>query len=248
MIDRQICRMGLRNSSEEKDFCWRRGLDLELNINKSSHVVGKNRLEYVDIYKCTQAHTHTLQDMYINLQLKLFGEQKEQMSSLQRSWIAWKGCWTSFSILGDSSWYTDYWAKRHCKTYSVSCSIFLCSVLRQLGKTVFFIFSEGEYSNKELFILWENPLCPICTGAKSKAACVESLAATYVFVNKPTHILHGSPYFMPRSISFLWMDMGTEVIPASEISTWILCHLLLQNCCSRHHPKWSYSIQKYSGS
>lgn len=72
MIDRQMCRMGLRNSSEEKDFCWRRGLDLELNINKSSHVVGKNRLEYVDIYKCTQAHTHTLQDMYINLQLKLF--------------------------------------------------------------------------------------------------------------------------------------------------------------------------------
>lgn len=242
-----MCRMGLCNSSEEKDFCWRRGLDLELNINKSSHVVGKNRLEYVDIYKCTQAHTHTLQDMYINLQLKVFWGAEgidvqfaEELDSLERvlNFILYSG-WQLlvYRLLGKKA------------LQDILCFLFyLCSVLRQLGKTVFFIFSEGEYSNKELFILWENPLCPICTGAKSKAACVESLAATYVFVNKPTHILHGSPYFIPRSISLLWMDMGTEVIPASEISTWILCHLLLQNCCSRHHPKWSYSIQKYSGS
>lgn len=61
-----MCRMGSCNSSEEEDFCWRRGLDLELNINKSSHVVGKNRLEYTYMYKCA----YTL--VCIKLQSKLF--------------------------------------------------------------------------------------------------------------------------------------------------------------------------------
>lgn len=72
--------MGLGHSSEEKDFSWRRGFDLELNIKESSHAFGKIHKNltticiYIYIYTGMYTHIHAFLDMYIKLQLKLFQE------------------------------------------------------------------------------------------------------------------------------------------------------------------------------
>lgn len=70
--------MRLGHSSEEKDFSWRKGFDLELNIKESSHAFGKIHKNltticiYIYIYTGMYTHIHAFFGYVYKASVKAF--------------------------------------------------------------------------------------------------------------------------------------------------------------------------------